>query len=130
MTKKASVSTFIRFIEEQYQMESEREHYESTERTVSFNFPAADACMLAAIAKRFGKSTAAFGGELFAEHVRELFLGLSPEDRRKLAIEADAEQARYEESKGVKTTDGEGNPVALSQWQRYADICDKQESKP
>jgi hypothetical protein len=84
--------------------------------------------MLAAIAKRFGRSTAAFGGELFAEHVRELFLALTPEDRRACAAEADAEQTRYEESKGIKTTGTNGEP-GCHHWKGYADICDRVEGE-
>lgn len=119
----------MRHIEHLYEMEASRDYYEATERTVTFNFPAADACMLAAIAKRFGKSTAAFGGELFAEDVRQLFIALTPDDRRKLALEADAEQTRYEESKVGPRLDLDGNPSPSNQWQRYADICDEQEAK-
>lgn len=122
--KKPTTSAAMRHIEELYAMEASRDYFEATERTVTFNFPAADACMLAAIAKRFGKSTAAFGGELFAEHVRQLFIALTPEDRRKLAADADAEQARYELSKGITHEDADGNPFACRQWASYADICD------
>lgn len=127
--KKQTTSAPMRRIEQLYEMEASRDYYEATERTVTFNFPAADACMLAAIAKRFGKSTAAFGGELFAEDVRQLFIALTPDDRRKLAVEADAEQTRYQESKGIVFSDADGNPVACNQWQRYADICDEQQAK-
>ena len=127
--KKQTLSAPMRHIEHLYEMEASRDYYEATERTVTFNFPAADACMLAAIAKRFGKSTAAFGGELFAEDVRQLFIALTPDDRRKLAIEADAEQTRYEESKVGPMLDLDGNPSPRNQWQRYADICDEQEAK-
>ena len=126
--KKQTLSALMRHIEHLYEMEASRDYYEATERTVTFNFPAADACMLAAIAKRFGKSTAAFGGELFAEDVRQLFIALTPDDRRKLALEADAEQTRYEESKVGPRLDLDGNPSPCNQWQRYADICE-QESK-
>ena len=127
--KKQTLSAPMRHIEHLYEMEASRDYYEATERTVTFNFPAADACMLAAIAKRFGKSTAAFGGELFAEDVRQLFIALTPDDRRKLAVEADAEQTRYEESKVGPRLDLDGNPSPCNQWQRYADICDEQEAK-
>ena len=127
--KKQTLSAPMRHIEHLYEMEASRDYYEATERTVTFNFPAADACMLAAIAKRFGKSTAAFGGELFAEDVRQLFIALTPDDRRKLALEADAEQTRYEESKLGPRLDLDGNPSPCNQWQRYADICDEQEAK-
>lgn len=127
--KKQTPSAPMRHIEHLYEMEASRDYYEATERTVTFNFPAADACMLAAIAKRFGKSTAAFGGELFAEDVRQLFIALTPDDRRKLALEADAEQTRYEESKVGPRLDLDGNPSPCNQWQHYADICDEQEAK-
>lgn len=127
--KKQTLSAPMRHIEHLYEMEASLDYYEATERTVTFNFPAADACMLAAIAKRFGKSTAAFGGELFAEDVRQLFIALTPDDRRKLALEADAEQTRYEESKVGPRLDLDGNPSPCNQWQRYADICDEQEAK-
>lgn len=127
--KKKTTSAPMRHIEHLYEMEASRDYYEATERTVTFNFPAADACMLAAIAKRFGKSTAAFGGELFAEDVRQLFIALTPDDRRKLALEADAEQTRYEESKVGPRLDLDGNPSPCNQWQHYADICDEQEAK-
>lgn len=127
--KKPTTSAPMRHIEQLYEMEASRDYFEATERTVTFNFPAADACMLVAIAKRFGKSTAAFGGELFAEDVRQLFCALTPEDRRKLAAEADAEQTRYEESKGVLLTDFDGNRTPRNQWERYADICDEAELK-
>lgn len=105
-------------------MEIETDVRDQTQRTVTFNFPAEDASMLAAIAKRFGKSTAAFGGELFAEHVRELFLGLGPEDRTKLAAEADAETTRYCESKGVTITHGDGQKGSRD-WATMADICNR-----
>lgn len=121
--KKAPQSPYFRFIEEQYQMEIEDEHRESMQRTVSFNFPAEDACMLAAIAKRFGKSTAALGGELYADSVRQLFCALSAEDRQRLAAEADAELTRYAESKGITcTTNGE---PGYQHWRMYAGLCDK-----
>jgi len=119
--KKATPSPFMRHIEELYQMEIEDDYREQMQRTVTFNFPAEDACMLAAIAKRFGKSTAAFGGELFAEHVRELFIALSPDDRRQLAVEADAELTRYAETKGITYA----SDSAPTKWQSYADICER-----
>lgn len=121
--KKTAQSPFVRHIEELYQMEIEDEYRTEAQRTVSFNFPAEDACMLAAIAKRFGKSTAAFGGELFAEHVRELFIALSPADRQQLGAEADAECVRYLESKGIKRQFSGDDQKG--QWARYADLCDK-----
>ena len=113
---------YVDFIKELYQMEIEDEHRAIMQRTVSFNFSAADACMLAAIAKRFGQSTAAFGGELYAGSVPQLFVALTPEDRRQLSIDADAEFTRYAESKGITITpDGQ----ASRRWQSYADICDR-----
>lgn len=125
--KQPAVSPFIRHIEELYQMEIEREYHTDVQRTVTFNFPAEDACMLAAIAKRFDKSTAAFGGELFAEHVRELFCALSPDDRHKLAAEADAECVAFLESKGIKRTFPDHDNGG--QWARYALLCDQVEAK-
>ena len=107
------------------------EHYESKFKTVTFNFPVEDACMLSAIAKRFGRSNASFGGEVFADGVRMLFLALSSEDRRKLAAEADAEVNAYLESKGWSSTDESGKSVSpnRSHWGRYADICEEVDSK-
>lgn len=129
MTKKNNPSPFFRFIEDLYEQEQMAEYHEVCQRTVTFNFPAEDACMFAAIAKRFGRSTAAFGGDVFAEHVRELFIALSPEDRRKLAFEADSEHSRYLESKGFTSSDADGNPQppGFNHWQHYADICDRVE---
>lgn len=123
----APLSPFVRFIEELYEAEISDQHREATMRTVTFNFPAQDACMLAAIAKRFGKSTAAFGGEVFADHVRELFIALSPEDRRAVAAEADAEQTRYELSKGIENTTN-GTP-GCHHWAGYADICERVDAR-
>jgi hypothetical protein len=129
MTKrKPAASPFIRHIEELYRMEIEDDVRDQTQRTVTFNFPAEDASMLAAIAKRFGKSTAAFGGELFAEHVRELFIGLGPDDRTKLAAEADAETTRYCESKGISmqwTNDKCELVNGSRHWATMADICNR-----
>lgn len=130
MTKKkapSSPSRFVRHIEDLYEAEASDAMRESFIKPVTLNFPAADACMLAAIAKRFGQSTASFGGELFASHVRELFLALTPGDRHQLAAEADSEQQRFIEGKGVRFTDANGEAVLCSEWQRYADLCDKQE---
>lgn len=124
---KQTPSPFIRHIEELYQMEIEDEYRTDVQRTVSFNFPAEDACMLAAIAKRFGRSTAAFGGELFAQHVRELFIALTPADRRNLAAEADAECVAYLESKGIKRTFPDHDNGGT--WARYALLCDKVEAE-
>lgn len=123
----ATVSPFIDHINELYQIEMENEYRTDVQRTVSFNFPAEDACMLAAIAKRFGRSTAAFGGELFAQHVRELFIALIPEDRRNLAAEADAECVAYLESKGIKRTFPDHDNGGT--WSRYALLCDKVEAE-
>ena len=120
-----TVSPFMRHIEDLYQMEIEDEYRNEAQRTVTFNFPVDDACMLAAIAKRFGKSTAAFGGELFAEHVRELFIALTPEDRNKLAADADAEAVAYLASKGITRT--YAGAEARGHWSSYAAICDKVE---
>lgn len=104
------------------------EHHESRFKTVTFNFPVEDASMLSAIAKRFGRSNASFGGEVFSDGVRMLFLALSSEDRRKLAAEADAETRSFLESKGWKVTDHAGNH-ADGRWSRYAAICDEVDAK-
>jgi len=120
-----SPSPYITYIEDLYRMEIEDEHREAMQRTVTFNFPAEDACMLAAIAKRFGKSTAAFGGELYADSVRQLFIALSPEDQRRLAAEADAELTRYAETKGVTYNEGAGS----RHWQVLTDICQRHVSQ-
>lgn len=121
MTKQKSKSHYIRFIEDLYREEIEDEHREAMQRTVTFNFPAEDACMLAAIAKRFGKSTAAFGGELYADSVRQLFIALSPDDQRRLAAEADAEYIRFAESKGIIITRIGDDQRGF--WSRCADFC-------
>lgn len=121
MDKENSPSPFFRHIADLYRMEIEDEYQQEAQRAVTFNFPVDDACMFAAIAKRFGRSTAAFGGELFAGHVRELFIALSPEDRKALAAEADAEAIRYLESKGINRTHSDG---FTGQWSSYAAICD------
>lgn len=118
----------VRFIQELYENENLDHYNESTMRTVTFNFPARDACMLASIAKRFGKSTAAFGGELFASNVAILFAALTPEDRIKCAVEADAEIQRYEESKGVFTVI-DGEPAKVTTWQRHADVYNAVDEK-
>lgn len=125
MSSKKTQSPYITYVEDLYRMEIEDEHREAMQRTVTFNFPAEDACMLAAIAKRFGKSTAAFGGELYAESVRQLFIALSPEDQRRLAAEADAELTRYAETKGVTYNEGAGS----RHWQIVADVCERHVSQ-
>ena len=111
-------------IEDLYQREIEDEHRVDQSRTVTFNFTSADASMFAAIAKRFGYSTAAFGGEVFGDYVRLLFLALSPEDRRALAVDADADSDRYLQTKGAADYQ-----IGRGQWVRYADICDEHEAK-
>lgn len=129
--KPSHPSPFVRHIEDLYEAEASEAMRDSLIKPVTLNFPVADACMLAAIAKRFGQSTASFGGELFAEHVRELFLALTPADRRELAVEADTEQQRFIESKGNRrgdlVFDANSQVVLPNAWQRYADLCDKHE---
>lgn len=104
------------------------EHHESRFKTVTFNFPAEDASMLSAIAKRFGRSNASFGGEVFSDGVRMLFLALSSEDRRKLAAEADADTRAYLESKGWNVV-GDAAEHEYGRWSRYAAICDEVDAK-
>ena len=124
MTKKAATqSPYFTLIQDLYEQEAMSEHYESRERGITFNFPAEDHSMFAAIARRFGRSTAAFGGEVFAEHVRELFIALTPADRHQLAAEADAECLQYLETKGIKSSWSSGN--RKGQWALYAELCDK-----
>ena len=118
---------FASYVEELYEMEKSAEAFDAAQRTVTFNFPAEDASMFSAIAKRFNRSTAAFGGEVFAEHVRHMFIALSPEDRRKLAVDADKATAEYLTSKGWSGSDGK--PVECTTWQTYADICDRAEQE-
>lgn len=124
-------SPFTRHIKDLYEAEASEAMRDSLIKPVTLNFPVADACMLAAIAKRFGQSTASFGGEVFANHVRELFLALTPEDRRELAAEADSEQQRFIESKGNRrgdiVLDANSQVVLPNEWQRVADLCDKRE---
>ena len=114
----------VRTIQELYDAEVSAEVFEACQRTVTFNFPAEDASMFAAIASRFGRSTAAFGGEVFAEQVKHMFIALGPEDRRKLAIRADESTSQYMQSKGWSE---DGKPVDNKTWQTYADICDRAE---
>ncbi len=111
-------------IEDLYRMEMEDELRVHETRAVTFNFTADDASMFAAIAKRFGKSTAAFGGEVFGDYVRLLFIALGSEDRHKLAAEADADVAKYLQGKGI-TVERSG----YSQWAGYAALCDKHEKE-
>jgi len=128
MTRKKTLqSPFVDFIHEQYQIELENEHREAMYRTVTLNFSAEDACMLAALAKRFGKSTAAFGGEVYAGSVHQLFCGLTPEDRQSLAAEADAEYVRYAESKGVTVHWLDDNQ--RGHWGRNADLLQRVEAE-
>lgn len=130
-TPNLNADFFFRTIEELYEAEQSDETNESKFKTVTFNFPVEDACMLSAIAKRFGRSNAAFGGEVFAEGVRMLFLALSSDDRHKLAVEADAEANAYLESKGWSSTDKNGKklPPNMSHWVRHAEMCDEVDAK-
>lgn len=64
-------------------------------RTVSLNFHESDTAMLIAISALFGKSTAAFGGEMFGPLVADLFNSLSPEDQATAAREADVLSNEY-----------------------------------
>lgn len=134
MTQKKAPSTpsrFVRHINDLYEAEASEAMRDSLIKPVTLNFPVADACMLAAIAKRFGQSTASFGGELFADHVRELFFALTPADRRELAVEADTEQQRFIESKGNKrgdlVLDANSQVLLPNSWQRHADFLDKKD---
>lgn len=125
-TPEKNPSFAVRTIQELYEAEVSAEVFEACQRTVTFNFPAEDASMFAAIANRFGRSTAAFGGEVFAEQVKHMFIALGPDDRRKLAIRADEATSQYMESKGWSS---DGQPVNDKTWQTYADICDRAEKE-
>jgi len=116
-------SRFAQFIEEQYRLEVENEYREETTRTVTLTFSADRACMFAAIAKRFGKSVSAFGGEVFEPAVDEMFLALSPEDRLSVGKETDLELSRYLTAKGITSVDENGETPAT--WARYAQFCNQ-----
>lgn len=93
---------FKRHIDELYEIEAENDYAEVTKRTVTFNFTARDAAMFHAVARRFDKSSAALGGELFSQQVLHLFLALSPLDRERVARDADAEHLAYLKEKGIE----------------------------
>jgi len=124
--KNTEKSRYAQFIEEQYRSEIEEEYREQTTRTITVTFTADKACMFAAIAKRFGKSVSAFGGELFEPAVNEMFLALSPEDRLTVGQETDLELDRYLSSKGITRTDETGEKPKT--WTRYAEICNQAEA--
>lgn len=126
--KNTEKSRFAQFIQDQYRLEIEEEYREQTTRTITVTFTADKACMFAAIAKRFGKSVSAFGGEVFEPAVIEMFLALSPEDRLAVATETDLELTRYLESKGIKRTNDEGGNESLT-WRRYAQICNQHDAE-
>ena len=125
--KNTEKSRYAQFIEDQYRLEIEDEYREQTTRTISVTFSADQACMFAAIAKRFGKSVSAFGGELFEPAVNELFWALSPEDRLTVGQETDQELDRYLTSKGITRTDETGETPKT--WTRYAQICNQREAE-
>lgn len=89
-------------ITKQYETKVEPGVREMGPRTVSLNFHESDAAMLIAIAAIFGKSTAAFGGEIFSPLVADLFNSLSPEDQTKAARAADVASNEYRKSKARK----------------------------
>lgn len=119
---KPNNSPYVAFVQRLYEMELQDDIREKMQRTVTFNFSAEDACMLAAIAKRFGKSTASFGGELYADSVRQLFLSLSRDDRFAVASEADSEYVKFARSKGIEFSEG------YDHWLGLASICDRIDS--
>lgn len=89
-------------VDKQYETKVEPGSREMGPRTVSFNFHESDAAMMIAIAALFGKSTAAFGGEIFSPLVRDLFEALSPEDQTTVARAADVASNEYRKSKARK----------------------------
>jgi hypothetical protein len=115
------------FIEDLYQEEAMDDYREAQTRAVTFNFTAADACMFAAIAKRFGRSTAAFGGDLFSPHVNRMFNALGEDDRVRLAGEADQELGRYLRQHGITSRDGDGNEVEPKHWTWLAEAIASRE---
>ena len=119
-------SRYAQFIEDQYQLEAESEYREAATRSITLTFSADKACMFAAIAKRFGKSTAAFGAEVFEPAVQEMFNALSPEDRVTVATDTDQELTRYLTSKGITITNDEGGHESLT-WRRFAQFLNERE---
>lgn len=114
-------------IEKLYEEELMHEVREASYRTVTFTFSADDACMFAAIAKRFGKSTSAFGAEVFEPMVMELFQALTPEDRLSVGKETDIELDRYLKSKGVTTKDETGGTPQV--WTRFAEVLNQRQKE-
>jgi len=126
--KTKNTSRFSQFIQDQYDMEVQGEYHKAASRPITITFTADDACMFAAIAKRFGKSTSTFGGEVFQPAVMEMFQALSPEDRVAVATETDIELTRYLKSKGITTTNDEGAAESLV-WRRYAEVLNKNDQE-
>lgn len=123
---KTTKNRFASLIEGLYQMEVENEYRESSTRTVTVTFTAENACMFAAIAKRFGKSTSSFGADVFEPIVMELFQALSPEDRVSVGKDTDAELHRYLQSKGITSTENGETPQT---WARYAEFLNQREKE-
>lgn len=105
-------------------MENMSEYQEASTRSITITFSAENACMFAAIAKRFGKSTSAFGGDVFEPAVQEMFQALDPQDRMTVATESDVELTRYLKSKGITSTDSEGGEESMT-WRRYAAVLNR-----
>jgi len=125
MTEK---SRYAKFIQEQYELEAESEYREAATRSITITLTADKACMFAAIAKRFGKSTAAFGAEVFEPAVQEMFNALTPEDRVAVATDTDLELTRYLSSKGITITNDEGGSESLT-WRRFAQFLNQREQE-
>jgi hypothetical protein len=119
-----NTSQFYQFIKDQYAMENMSEYQEASTRSITITFSAENACMFAAIAKRFGKSTSAFGGDVFEPAVQEMFQALDPQDRMTVATESDVELTRYLKSKGITSTDSEGGEESMT-WRRYAAVLNR-----
>lgn len=120
-------SRAVALIEKLYEEELMDEARESSYRTVTFTFTAENACMFAAIAKRFGKSTSAFGADVFEPMVLELFQALNSEDRVLVGADTDVELDRYLRSKGVTSTDETGGTPKT--WARYAEFLNQRQKE-
>lgn len=127
MATKKLKSRASALIEKLYEDEAMNEARESSYRTVTFTFDAEYACMFASIAKRFGKSTSAFGSEVFEPMVFEMFQALDPADRLSVGKDTDVELDRYLQSKGMRSTDETGG--APKTWERTAEHLNQREQE-
>ena len=80
--KTKTTSRFSQFIQDQYDMEVQGEYHKAASRPITITFTADDACMFAAIAKRFGKSNGR------RDNVRKAYVMLKPGQELNLGGEA------------------------------------------